>query len=375
MGYPVIVGSVIARSKTDVTGITEFNIGDDQVLLVGHSHLNYPDVTAYRYRPDTNDWEFIGGDEYDAWFGNLASLGEDATPYAIDFDGDGDEDLLVGTEDGVIRFFLNTTGDAGLPWPSDGSISSDPTDPSSPSPGNAGGSDGSPADTPDSTDLTDNSPTSPTNPSDGDITSIPPSGDAGVPTPITGTPDGDLLRGSDMADVLHGGDGRDRLFGGDGADTLHGDQGHDKLSGGKDNDRLNGGEGNDRLNGGEGNDRLNGGKGDDILLGGKGDDRLVGGKGDDRLVGGGGNDKLTGGSGEDIFVFSAGDGRDRITDFVIGEDTLGIRSDRPIELDDIRFIQRGQNTLVRLDGEAIALLNNTNATALIATADTTVVFL
>jgi hypothetical protein len=45
---------------------------------------------------------------------------------------------------------------------------------------------------------------------------------------------------------------------------------------------------------------------------------LVGGDGNDRLDGGTGNDSLTGGDGDDVFVFTAGDGADTITDFNAG---------------------------------------------------------
>jgi len=73
--------------------------------------------------------------------------------------------------------------------------------------------------------------------------------------------------------------------------------------------------GDDRLLGRKGQDRLAGDRGDDVALGGAGRDTLIGGRGEDRLVGGAGNDTLTGGRGADVFVFQAGHGRDRITDF------------------------------------------------------------
>lgn len=53
----------------------------------------------------------------------------------------------------------------------------------------------------------------------------------------------------------------------------------------------------------------------DILHGEAGNDRLNGGKGADQIWGDEGNDVLTGGKGGDTFVFEAGDGKDKITDF------------------------------------------------------------
>lgn len=76
------------------------------------------------------------------------------------------------------------------------------------------------------------------------------------------------------------------------------------------------------MRGGSGRDELRGGGGNDTLNDGGGQDRLNGGKGQDRLVGNGGDDRLLGGQGADIFVFPAGDGKERLVDFQIGEDKL-----------------------------------------------------
>ncbi len=53
----------------------------------------------------------------------------------------------------------------------------------------------------------------------------------------------------------------------------------------------------------------------DLLHGGRGGDKINGNGGADIMTGGKGNDVLTGGTGADHFVFLAGDGSDRITDF------------------------------------------------------------
>jgi Ca2+-binding RTX toxin-like protein len=64
--------------------------------------------------------------------------------------------------------------------------------------------------------------------------------------------------------------------------------------------------------------------GDNEIHGNIGNNRLYGLTGVDQLAGGKGNDILTGGSLADTFVYSSGDGKDRITDFAHGEDHIGI---------------------------------------------------
>lgn len=143
----------------------------------------------------------------------------------------------------------------------------------------------------------------------------------------------DRLAGGAGRDRAWGGGGRDRLTGGAGDDSLWGDRGNDVLGGGAGDDRLDGGAGRDRLSGhagadlilgGAGPDRLDGGAGDDSLSGGTGRDRIDGGAGHDRIAGGTGADILTGGGGADVFVFSRGDGADRILDFGQGRDLLAL---------------------------------------------------
>jgi VCBS repeat-containing protein len=116
-----------------------------------------------------------------------------------------------------------------------------------------------------------------------------------------------------------------------GHDTIIGDKGPPDGAGPGTDDTINGGSGNDRLEGRDGADTLNGQSGSDTLIGGNGRDRLFGesgtdtlegGAGDDFLDGGTGNDRMTGGSGRDDFFFKTGNGRDTITDFMVGEDQL-----------------------------------------------------
>lgn len=84
------------------------------------------------------------------------------------------------------------------------------------------------------------------------------------------------------------------------------------------------GGGNDRFIGGIGRDNVSGRDGRDRIFGNEGNDALFGEGGNDTLVGGEGNDLLEGGNGRDIFVLNEGDGTDRITDFSIDLDRIGL---------------------------------------------------
>ena len=83
-----------------------------------------------------------------------------------------------------------------------------------------------------------------------------------------------------------------------------------------------------RLNGTDGDDFIVGGEEGDILFGLGGNDTIEGRGGNDIISGGEGADILIGGDGNDLFVFDAADAGsgevDFITDFVVGEDSLGI---------------------------------------------------
>lgn len=87
---------------------------------------------------------------------------------------------------------------------------------------------------------------------------------------------------------------------------------------------ISGGIGNDSLSSGLNDDTISGDTGADTLRANAGDDVLSGGIGIDRLRGGTGNDLLTGGTDADTFLFSTGDGIDRITDFANGVDRLNL---------------------------------------------------
>lgn len=138
-------------------------------------------------------------------------------------------------------------------------------------------------------------------------------------------PSGDILFGEEGADYLLGNSGADQLDGGAGNDLLLGRGGNDRILGGIGNDTLSGDQGDDSIDGSAGRDTVNGDDGNDILLGGGGSDVVNGGSGDDRIDGGALSDTLSGGTGQDSFVFSrilASDNIDRITDFVVADDTI-----------------------------------------------------
>ncbi len=183
---------------------------------------------------------------------------------------------------------------------------------------------------------------------------------------LTGSTLNDNLTGNNGINILNGGAGNDNLSGSSGNDTLIGDAGNDVLTGGLGIDSLDGGLGadtasyssatsavtvnlttnlgslgeangdilvaienligsnyNDLLTGNSSNNTLTGNNGNDNLTGGAGLDTLLGGNGNDTLIGGVGNDVLTGGAGKDSFRFnSSTEGKDKITDFSVIDDTL-----------------------------------------------------
>jgi len=87
-------------------------------------------------------------------------------------------------------------------------------------------------------------------------------------------------------------------------------------------DTINGSIFDDTLNGGDGNDFISANSGNDVLGGGDGNDNLQGGLGADTFTGGVGDDFLTGGGDANDFVFRPGDGRDSISGFIDGVDSL-----------------------------------------------------
>ncbi|GGA07523.1 calcium-binding protein [Neptunicoccus cionae] len=159
----------------------------------------------------------------------------------------------------------------------------------------------------------------------------------------------DEFTGTASDDYLSGAGGNDKLLGLGGKDDLFGGGGSDKLRGGAGKDKLEGGNGKDNLQGGSGNDTLKGGGGADVLKGG-------GGK--DKIIGGAGNDKLWGNRGADDFIFKSGDDRDVIKDFNVGQDEIDLAG---ASVDDISFIKKGDDVLLRYDDIKVLVENVTRA--------------
>lgn len=183
---------------------------------------------------------------------------------------------------------------------------------------------------------------------------------------LTGGAGNDTIRGGDGHDTLYGGADNDSLLGGAGSDGLNGQTGNDYVDGGDDNDvfylqdnagvdTLVGGEGGvdadllrsyitndttlDLTAGGTANDNESGtltvngsgnqatfseiesfnlGVGNDSIIGSDLGDTVNAGDGADTFDGGGGDDFFIAGSNDgarDLFVFSDGDGNDRIGQF------------------------------------------------------------
>jgi len=108
-----------------------------------------------------------------------------------------------------------------------------------------------------------------------------------------------------------------------GSDTAYGGADHDQVYAGADDDRS------------------YGGRGRDVIYSGSGDNDIIFGHWDDDVIDGGANgtgylgDILTGGQGADNFVFHFGEsggttGRDLITDFVSGLDTITVQGPSPV---------------------------------------------
>ena len=122
---------------------------------------------------------------------------------------------------------------------------------------------------------------------------------------IIGTSGDDEIIGTDEGDFIHGNGGDDVIHSLAGEDLVLGGTGFDIIYAGDDADKILGGIGNDILQGEYGNDYITGGYGNDQLFGGFGNDRLSGDRGNDLVVGGAGND---------TFIFSRGDGHDKLVD-------------------------------------------------------------
>lgn len=174
--------------------------------------------------------------------------------------------------------------------------------------------------------------------------------------PPPATANGDRLVGLATDDRLLGLGGNDVLVGRGGDDWVRGGSGQDILRGNRGSDILQGGSGSDWLDGGARGDVLKGGGGRDVLIGGGGRDRLKGNGGQDTLVGDRGRDVLVGNGGSDRFVLQTDAGRDRIRDFQVGRDRLGLLDGLTFE--DLALMQHRQGARITWQGTTLAIVND-----------------
>lgn len=168
--------------------------------------------------------------------------------------------------------------------------------------------------------------------------------------PGTPHPGDNLILGGEGNDTVYAGYGADQVFGGEGDDVLTGSGSYEPLGNVGPGGPLDFAGSTRPINRLDGADLLEGEAGNDLLNGGPGADTLRGGEGNDTISGGFDPDILTGGPGADVFDvrqffqrFSGGPppepdnffgnglglglgpgGRDIITDFTQGEDSIGI---------------------------------------------------
>ena len=174
---------------------------------------------------------------------------------------------------------------------------------------------------------------------------------------ITETAEGELIDARAGDDIVAGGLGHDEILGGDGDDVLRGDLNNASTQG-------NVAGGNDIIHGGNGNDRIGGKTGDDSLFGDAGDDHIWGDDGDDLLRSGLGNDTLTGdnfsgGQGGDIFVLTGGEGTDKIKDFEVGIDFIGLADG--LTFGALSLSSHRQDTFIHFGEEILAKVENVTA--------------
>lgn len=100
---------------------------------------------------------------------------------------------------------------------------------------------------------------------------------------LWGTSFDDFLSGSQQGNELRGGGGNDIIFGLEGGDDLYGDEGRDSIFGGDGDDLIHGGAQADRLYADDGNDFVDAGSGNDFVALGAGFDEADGGTGTDTI--------------------------------------------------------------------------------------------
>jgi Domain of unknown function (DUF4347)/Bacterial Ig-like domain/RTX calcium-binding nonapeptide repeat (4 copies) len=181
---------------------------------------------------------------------------------------------------------------------------------------------------------------------------------------INGKEDDDLIFGNRGQDFIDGGKGNDILLGGKDRDLMLGSKGNDSLYGQLGDDTLCGGVGDDFLSANENQDLIDGSEGNDTIYGGEDNDTLLGCVGDDLLWGDLGNDSLIGGLGNDTFVLGMNRGFDSVSDFVKGQDFIGLSGG--LSFDRLEISQDNNNALIKFkgSGEVFASLTRVNANSI-----------
>jgi serralysin len=192
----------------------------------------------------------------------------------------------------------------------------------------------------------------------------------------------DILIGDANGNWINGRGGNDYIAGGAGADTLIGGDGYDSVSyyssaagvyldlGLTGTQTSTGDASGDILSGFEAIDGSN--TGNDVLIGDASGNWLNGRGGYDYVVGGGGADTLIGGDGNDTFSFSAGFGKDIVTDFAGGPGSSDyLRIDLGIAFDTFSEIiaatnQVGLDTVISISIADTITLSNVLVTSLVA---------
>ncbi|KAA5602983.1 hypothetical protein F1193_03095 [Blastochloris sulfoviridis] len=105
----------------------------------------------------------------------------------------------------------------------------------------------------------------------------------------------------------------------------------------------------------------------DNIIGSRGRDTLTGNELANRLEGGAGADTLAGGGGADTFVFEAGFGNDRITDFGVADDVIQFDSDLFADYAAVLAAasQVGADTVIAFDAENTLTLANVEKSSLL----------
>ena len=292
----------------------------DQDLIVGEENgvLNYYENTGTASSPTYTARTGTAN----PW--NGIDVGSASTPVFADIDGDGDQDLVIGNSLGTLRYYENT-GTASAPTYTARTGAANPWD----------GIDVGTFSAPTFADIDGDG--------DQDLVVGEQSGTLNYyentsvsNQPPTGTAGDDTLEGGTGADTLNGLAGNDTLIGGAGADALDGGTDTDTASYAGSSAAVTvslvagatntGGDAEgdtlsniENLTGSAHWDVLNGDAGNNVLRGEAGNDRLRGADGADTLYGGTDNDRLWGDAGADTLY--GDDGNDTL-EGGDGDDTL-----------------------------------------------------